>query len=93
MTRTQLEAMLAFEGGVLASIGAVAGLALGFVISLILVHVVNRQSFHWGMSLHVPAFPLVALMATLIVLGIVSARASARAATSIGAVRAVREDW
>src|SRR3954467_9414836 len=46
MTRRQLGAMLAMEGAVLASIGAVAGLLLGFLISLILVHVVNRQSFH-----------------------------------------------
>ena len=32
-------------------IGLVVGLALGFAISLILIHVVNRQSFHWGMEL------------------------------------------
>jgi len=93
MTRRQLGAMLAMEGAVLASIGAVAGLLLGFLISLILVHVVNRQSFHWGMNLHVPVIPLAVLIVTLIALGTITARASARTATSISAVRAVREDW
>ena len=93
MTRRQIGAMLAIEGALLAAIGAVAGLALGFGISLILVHVVNRQSFHWGMTLHVPELPLAVLAVTLVVLGTLTARASAHSATSIAAVRAVREDW
>jgi putative ABC transport system permease protein len=93
MTRAQLRSMLAIEGGLLATIGAVSGLILGFIISLILVHVVNRQSFHWGMNLHVPVLPLAALMFALVLLGTLTARASAHSATSISAVRAVREDW
>ena len=93
MTRAQLRSMLAIEGGVLATIGALSGLILGFIISLILVHVVNRQSFHWGMNLHVPVLPLAALSIALVLLGTLTARASAQSATSISAVRAVREDW
>ena len=93
MTRGQIGAMLAIEGAALASVGAVSGLAMGFAISLILVHVVNRQSFHWGMDLHVPWLPLAALAVILIALATVTARASAQSATSGSAVRAVRDDW
>ena len=93
MTRRQLQGMLGVEGAALAVIGTVAGMVLGFVISLILVHVVNRQSFHWGMDLHVPWGALVVLAMTLIALATLTARASARSATSMSAVRAVREDW
>lgn len=93
MTRGQVGSMLAIEGATLAAIGVAAGLALGFVISLILVHVVNRQSFHWGMDLHVPWIPLAVLTMTLIALATLTARASARSATSGSAVRAVRDDW
>ena len=93
MTRGQLQAMVAVEGAALAAIGTAAGLVLGFVISLILVHVVNRQSFHWGMEVHVPWSALALLAVTLVVLATVTARAGARSATAIGAVRAVREDW
>ena len=93
MTRSQLSAMVAIEGATLAGIGVVSGLALGFVISLILVHVVNRQSFHWGMDLHIPWVSLASLSVTLIALATLTARASAKSATSISAVRAVREDW
>jgi putative ABC transport system permease protein len=93
MTRGQLRAMLAVEGATLAGIGVAWGLVLGFAISLILVHVVNRQSFHWGMALHVPWVALAALAIALVALATLTGRSSARAATSISAVRAVREDW
>jgi putative ABC transport system permease protein len=93
MTRGQLQTMVAVEGAALAAIGTGAGLVLGFVISLILVHVVNRQSFHWGMEVHVPWGTLALLAVTLVALATVTARIGARNATAIGAVRAVREDW
>ena len=54
LTRAQIRAMLAAEGGLLALVGAAAGLAAGAAISLVLVYVVNRQSFHWSMELHPP---------------------------------------
>jgi putative ABC transport system permease protein len=93
MTRRQIGTMLAVEGATLAALGIACGLLLGFAISLILVHVVNRQSFHWGMDLHVPWLPLVLLSCVLLALATLTARLSARGATSIDAVRAVREDW
>ena len=93
MTRGQLGAMLAVEGATLSGLGVAWGTVLGFAISVILVTVVNRQSFHWGMELHVPWLLLGVLAAALVALATLTARASARGATSIAAVRAVREDW
>jgi putative ABC transport system permease protein len=93
VTRSQVRAMLAAEGGLLALIGAAAGLVAGGAISLVLVYVVNRQSFNWSMELHPPYLLLLALAATLIVLAIVTAVASGREAMGMGPVRAVREDW
>jgi putative ABC transport system permease protein len=93
MTRRQIAGMLAIEGAMLAAIGVAAGLVQGFAISLILIHVVNRQSFHWGMDLHVPSLSLALLSAVLVALATIVAAASATHATGIAAVRAVREDW
>ena len=93
MTRRQIAGMLAIEGAMLAVVGVAAGFLEGFVVSLILIHVVNRQSFHWGMSLHVPWLSLVLLALVLLALATLVAAASARRATGIHAVRAVREDW
>ena len=93
MTRRQVAAMLATEGLCVSAIGLAIGLALGFVMSVILVHVVNRQSFHWGMELHVPWLSLAGLAAVLLVAAVATTVASARQAMSGDVVRAVREDW
>jgi putative ABC transport system permease protein len=93
VTRAQVRAMLAVEGGLLAVLGAGAGLVAGGAISLVLVYVVNRQSFHWSMELHPPYALLGALVFILVVLAIATAVVSGREAMGMGPVRAVREDW
>jgi putative ABC transport system permease protein len=93
LTRRQIGAMLAAEGGLLAAAGAAAGLAAGFAIALVLVHVVNRQSFNWSMELHPPWLLLFLLTTILILLAVLTAIVSGREAMGMGPVRAVREDW
>jgi putative ABC transport system permease protein len=93
MLRRQVIAMLASEGILMSSLGVVYGLALGMVLSLVLVFVVNRQSFNWSIDLAVPGLQLAALSATLIVAAAVTAVWSGRTAMNQDAVRAVREDW
>jgi putative ABC transport system permease protein len=93
LTRAQIRAMLAAEGGLLALLGAAAGLAAGAAISLVLVYVVNRQSFNWSMELHPPYLLLGAFILVLVGLAVLTAVLSGREAMGMGPVRAVREDW
>ncbi|MGW8269551.1 MAG: FtsX-like permease family protein [Burkholderiales bacterium] len=93
MTRGQIGRMLAAEGGLLATLGAAAGLTVGTAISLILIHVVNRQSFNWSMDLHLPTLTLTAFTGVLIALAALTAYLSGREAMGMGPVRAVKEDW
>ncbi|MEP7329588.1 MAG: FtsX-like permease family protein [Betaproteobacteria bacterium] len=93
MTRGQIRRMLATEGLLVSGIGLKVGFLLGFAMSLILIHVVNRQSFHWGMELHTPWLSLVAFAIVLLALAVATTQASARAALADDAVRAVRDDW
>jgi putative ABC transport system permease protein len=93
LTRRQIGAMLAAEGGLLALLGAAAGLAAGAAISVVLVHVVNRQSFNWSMEMHFPVLLLLALTFLLVALAVLTAILSGREAMGMGPVRAVREDW
>jgi len=93
VTRGQIGEMLAAEGGLLAILGVLAGLAIGALISLVLVYVVNRQSFNWSMDLHPPYALLAGLSVALIALAALTAYFSGREATGIGPVRAVKEDW
>jgi len=93
MQRSQIGAMLAFEGGLLASFGAAAGLVVGGVIGFILIRVVNRQSFNWGMEVHPPYAFLAALTLVMVALAALTAFWSGREAMGMGPVRAVKEDW
>jgi putative ABC transport system permease protein len=85
--------MLATEGFVVSAIGLAVGLMLGFAVSLILIRVVNRQSFHWGMDLSLPWDALAGFAGALLALSTVTALASGRHAMGEGAVSAVKEDW
>ncbi|KJK14722.1 multidrug ABC transporter substrate-binding protein [Burkholderiaceae bacterium 16] len=91
--RWQIGAMLALEGTLLALLGVAAGLAVGWVIAMILVHVVNPQSFHWTMTLHMPWAFLTQVATAVVAAASLAALASGRQAMSESAVRAVQEDW
>jgi len=91
--RRQVLAVLALEGSLLTLLGIAAGFALGFAISLILVFVVNPQSFHWTMRLHLPWGILVGVALVLLLAAAATALLAGRQAVSGSAVRAVREDW
>ncbi len=93
MLRSQVVRLLASEGFLTSVFGVVYGLALGSALSLILVFVINRQSFNWSIDLAVPAWQLAVLSAALIAAAAITATWSGRAAMSQDAVRAVREDW
>jgi putative ABC transport system permease protein len=93
MTRRQIGAMLATEGLTVSAVGLVVGLALGFIIGVILIDVVNRQSFHWGMALSVPWPALAGLALLMLALSTIIAVTSGRAAMGPDVVRAVKDDW
>jgi putative ABC transport system permease protein len=92
-TQRQVLAVVAGEGAAWTAIGAVAGLALGLAVSVVLVHVVNPQSFHWTMDLLVPWLRLLALCASVVAAGTVTAWLAGRSAAGQEAVLAVKEDW
>ena len=93
LTRRQILAVVAFEGAAWTSLGALAGLGLGLAVSVVLVHVVNPQSFHWTMDMTLPWVRLLSLCVAVVVAGTVTAWLAGRAAASRDAVLAVKEDW
>jgi putative ABC transport system permease protein len=93
MTRRQVGAMLATEGALATCVGLLVGVGLGCVISVILIQVVNRQSFHWGMELEIPWGVLALAALGVLALATLTAIASGRKAMSVDAVRAVKDDW
>ena len=93
VTRRQILMLLAGEGSLLATMAIAMGFLLGWCISLILVFIVNPQSFHWTMQMHMPWSLLLIVATLLLVSAAVTAVLSGRMAVAGSAVRAVREDW
>ena len=93
MTRRQIGAMLATQGATVSAVGLSVGLLLGGAISLILIHVVNRQSFHWSMDWSIPWPGLALFSAAFLSLAIVTTLIAAREAMSEDAIRVVKDDW
>ncbi|MDP9066372.1 MAG: ABC transporter permease, partial [Pseudomonadota bacterium] len=93
MRRRQVIGVVASEGILMSVFGVLYGLSLGAGLSLVLVYVVNRQSFNWSIDIRVPVVELASLGAALICAAALTAVWSGRAATGGDAVRAVREDW
>ena len=46
----QIRRMILFEAGLLGLLANIAGIALGFWLSLLLIFVINRQSFGWTIT-------------------------------------------
>ncbi len=93
LTRTQVLGIVGGEGAALTTVGALLGLALGLAVSMVLVHVVNPQSFHWTMDLLLPWGRLTLLCGSVVLAGTATALIAGRAAVGSDAVHAVKEDW
>lgn len=93
VTRGEIGRMLAFEGAALGAVGVVSGLVVGGIVSVILIYVVNRQSFHWTMDVHVPWLLLATLSGVLVAAAALTSAFSGRQAMGPDVVRAVKEDW
>jgi len=93
LTRRQILTVVAGEGAAWTVVGALAGTMLGLLVAVVLVKVVNPQSFHWSMDLSLPAARLAWLAVAVVAAGTGTAWLAGRAAASRQAVMAVKEDW
>ncbi len=93
LTRRQVLQVVAVEGAVWTAAGAALGLALGIAVSVVLVDVVNPQSFHWTMELRLPWPRLALLCLAVMAAGTLTAWLAARRAAAGSMALAVKEDW
>jgi putative ABC transport system permease protein len=93
LTRRQILSVVAAEGAVWTAAGVLVGLALGLAVSIVLVEVVNPQSFHWTMELLLPWGRLALLSAAVLLAGTLTAWLAGRAAAGRDAALAVKQDW
>jgi putative ABC transport system permease protein len=81
-SRRQLRKMILIDSGLVGMLGLLAGGAMGWLLSLILIFSINRQSFGWTIQFHLPAAFLIitsaAILAVSVLAGLFPARIAAR---------------
>ena len=93
LTKGEIGRLLTIEGALTAALGTAAGMAAGGAIAIVLIEVINRQSFHWSMDLRLPVAGLLLFGGALVLLAALAARLSGYQAMQQSAVISVREDW
>ena len=66
-SRGQVRAMVVAEAALLGTVSQIAGLGIGLLLALILVYVVNVQSFGWTIHLWIPWTSLAQMSALVVV--------------------------
>jgi putative ABC transport system permease protein len=79
--RRQVRRMVIIEAALIGAISQGVGLAVGFALSMVLIYVINVQSFGWTIQFHVPtAFLIQASIAVVIATSIAGIYPARRAA-------------
>jgi len=85
---------ISYESGLLLALAACWGAVLGLLMSQILIHRVNPQSFHWTMQTSMPVVAIVVLILFTVILGMISAVwAAKRNLDTERLALSLREDW
>lgn len=79
----QIRKLVLVQAVTLGFLGTVLGIAVGFFLSLLLIHVINKQSFGWTIQLDLPFVFLAQSFVLVMVSAILSGLLPARSATSI----------
>ena len=91
---TQLTQWMTYESGLLLALAACWGTVLGLLMSQVLIHRVNPQSFHWTMETSIPMVAIVVLILLTVLLGMIAAVwAAKRNLKADRLALSLREDW
>jgi putative ABC transport system permease protein len=88
----QIRRMILFEAGLLGLLANIAGIALGFWLSLLLIFVINRQSFGWTITFHWPVTVLASALSIVYVATVLAALYPAKVATDLVPIEVIHED-
>ena len=88
----QLRKLILTEAGLLGLLANISGMVLGFFLSLILIFVINKQSFGWTIRLHWPVAVLMGAMFVVWFATLLAGYYPARIAVRLNPVEVVHED-
>jgi putative ABC transport system permease protein len=91
-TSVQLRKLILVEAGLIGLMANVLGLILGYALSLVLVYVINKQSFGWTIQFHWPVRVLLAALSIVYVATVLAGLLPARFAVQLNPMEVVHEE-
>jgi putative ABC transport system permease protein len=91
-SQPQVRRLIVCEAGLLGLLANLAGLALGVLLSLILIFVINKQSFGWTVQFHWPVALLAAGLGGVFVATLLAGLYPARAAARLVPIEVIHEE-
>jgi putative ABC transport system permease protein len=91
-TSAQIRKLILVEAALMGILANVLGLALGYVLSLVLVYVINKQSFGWTIQFHWPVAVLLGSLSIVYVATVLAGLFPARLAVRLDPMEVVHEE-
>lgn len=88
----QVRKQILVEAGLLGLLANFVGLALGFALSLVLIYVINKQSFGWTIRFHWPVAVLLGALSVVYVATVLAGLYPAEVAVRLNPLEAVLEE-
>lgn len=90
--KSQIRKLILVEAGLLGLLANIAGLMLGFALSLVLIFVINKQSFGWTIRFHWPVGILLAAITIVYVATVLAGLYPAQVAVQLNPIEVVHEE-
>ena len=88
----QIRKLILAEAGLLGFLANLAGFVLGYLLSLILVFVINKQSFGWTIRFHWPVAVLLGALTVVYAATVLAALYPARVAVQLNPLEVIHEE-
>jgi putative ABC transport system permease protein len=88
--RSQIQKTILIEAGLIGFFSLILGLLCGFLLSLLLIYVINKQSFGWTIQFTIPVMRLIAFWAMVMVASLIAGFIPARRAARTNPVESLR---
>jgi putative ABC transport system permease protein len=89
--QSQVRRIILFEAGILGLLANAIGIIMGTALSLILIFVINKQSFGWTIQFHWPAWALLSALTVVYGATVLAGLYPAHTATEMNPIEVIHE--
>ena len=89
---SQIRGIILFEAAFIGLFSQILGVISGGLVSLVLIFVINKQSFGWTIEFHTPVLALLSALAFVFIATVIAGLYPARIATRLNPIEVMHEE-